>query len=333
MEFNLILFLIITILSVFSISLILIQNIFIITLITAFISFFLSILYMILTALDVAFTEIAIGAGISTALFLIVIRLSNQYNYFANPINTSSNIGQYKKILTLSVLFIFAIILGISFIDLPLFGDILNPSNNFLYKDYIESTNSVFNVPNAVTIILGSFRGFDTLGETAVIAIAAIGVYSVLLNEDETKDKPLYSSVLSRNYILNSAIFSLFPFLLLYAIYVQFHGDFGPGGGFQAGVIFAAPYILLIIMNNNSKYSAFSVNKLLSLLGVGVLIYSATGFLSVFLGGNFLDFYYFGNNFEHSYHYGLFFIELGVGITVFAAMLSIIMNFYKQLNT
>ncbi len=333
MEFNLILFLIITILSVFSISLILIQNIFVITLITGFISFFLSILYIMLTALDVAFTEIAIGAGVSTALFLIVIRLSNQYNYFAKPINTSVNIGKYKKIFTLSVLFIFAIILGVSFIDIPVFGDILNPSNNFLYKDYLESTNTIFNVPNAVTIILGGFRGFDTLGETAVIAIAAIGVYSVLSKEEEAKDKPIYTSVLSKNYILNSAILSLFPFLLLYSIYVQFHGDFGPGGGFQAGVIFAVPYILLIIMNNNYQYSAFSMNKLLSFLGVGVLIYSITGFLTIFLGGNFLDFYYFGSNFDHAYHYGLFFIELGVGITVFAAMLSIIINFYKQLDT
>lgn len=119
----------------------------------------------------------------------------------------------------------------------------------------------------------------------------------------------------------------LIPYILLFAFYVQFHGDYGPGGGFQAGVIFASALILygLVFGLGSIKRVAppIVVEKCMAL---GVLVYAGTGVLTMALGGKFLDY----NVLEHhvlpswhlpsGQHLGIFLVELGVGITVTAVM-------------
>ncbi len=112
--------------------------------------------------------------------------------------------------------------------------------------------------------------------------------------------------------------------ILLYALYVQFHGDFGPGGGFQAGVIFAVAFILFGLV-----FSLRQLRKLVpdwvvhQLVALGLLLYAGTGVLTLFLGGNFLDYNVLADVAYQGQHWGIIAIELGVGITVFAVMLSI----------
>ena len=123
----------------------------------------------------------------------------------------------------------------------------------------------------------------------------------------------------------------LAPFILLFALYVQFHGDYGPGGGFQAGVIFASAFILYALiygMDNARKVLPPSVRRIL--LGLGVLIYAGTGVVGMMMGGNFLNYSVLLHDPLHGQHLGINVIELGVGTTVFAAMVTIFFVFAGQ---
>lgn len=108
------------------------------------------------------------------------------------------------------------------------------------------------------------------------------------------------------------------PLIMLFGLYVQFHGDFGPGGGFQAGVIVAAAFVLYALvfgLDHAREVAPDSALRVLSALGV--LIYGGTGVLNMWLGGNFLDYNTLSPEHPtHGQHYGILAIEFGVGMTV-----------------
>ena len=114
----------------------------------------------------------------------------------------------------------------------------------------------------------------------------------------------------------------LIPVILLFALYVQFHGDYSPGGGFQAGVIFAAGiilYALIFGLENTMEAMPPWILKILS--ASGVLIYAGVGLETLLLGGNYLDYNFLADEPTHGQHLGIFLVELGVGVTVFSTML------------
>ncbi len=114
----------------------------------------------------------------------------------------------------------------------------------------------------------------------------------------------------------------LIPFILLYALYVQMHGEYSPGGGFQAGVIFAAAFILYALVFGFSHATRVVSLKALRILTVlGALIYGGTGVVSMLLGGNFLEYSVLAKDAVVGQKWGILVIELGVGITVFSVML------------
>ena len=121
----------------------------------------------------------------------------------------------------------------------------------------------------------------------------------------------------------------LIPYLLLFAFYVQFHGDFGPGGGFQAGVILAAGFILFALVYGPQALQKVCKPRVVEfLVALGVLIYGGTGVVTLLLGENFLDYDALNPAHpSHGQHYGIFAVELGVGVTVTAVMLSIFYSF------
>ncbi len=123
----------------------------------------------------------------------------------------------------------------------------------------------------------------------------------------------------------------LIPFILLFALYVQFHGDFGPGGGFQAGVIFGSAFILYALIfgiDNARRVVPASVRRLG--LAAGVLLYAGVGVASLFLGGNYLNYSVLADEATRGQHLGINLIEFGVGTTVAAAMISIFFVFAGQ---
>ena len=120
----------------------------------------------------------------------------------------------------------------------------------------------------------------------------------------------------------------LLPFILLFALYVQFHGDFGPGGGFQAGVIFAAAFILYSMIFGVQAAQRILPNGILRAgIAGGVLIYAMVGVLDLMLGANYLDYSPMAAHAKKGQHLGIFLVELGVGITVASVMMTIFFTF------
>ena len=136
---------------------------------------------------------------------------------------------------------------------------------------------------------------------------------------------------MTRHTILRVIAKSMIPYILLFALYVQFHGDFGPGGGFQAGVIFAAGFILYSLIfgiENGRKVMPPWLRR--ALLSIGVIIFGGTGLFGLILGGNFLDYNVLLGNPVAGQHLGILLVELGVGITVSATMITIFFVFASQ---
>jgi multicomponent Na+:H+ antiporter subunit B len=120
----------------------------------------------------------------------------------------------------------------------------------------------------------------------------------------------------------------LIPFMLLFALYVQFHGELGPGGGFQAGVIIAATMIFYAII-----YGLPTARKVVpdwlveAMMPLGVLMYAGVGVAGLLLGGNYLDYFVLDHDPVHGQERGVFWIEVGVATTVSGVMLKIFYMF------
>ena len=134
-----------------------------------------------------------------------------------------------------------------------------------------------------------------------------------------------------RHFVLRVITKLLMPFILLFALYVQFHGDYGPGGGFQAGVIFGAGFILYALVYGISNAMRVApAGALRVLISAGLLLYIGVGYASLALGGNFLDYGVFAHEPAHGQHLGIFLVELGVGVTVAATMVIVFFNFASR---
>lgn len=140
----------------------------------------------------------------------------------------------------------------------------------------------------------------------------------------------------------------LIPYILMFGLYVQFHGDFGPGGGFQAGVIFAAAFILYGLVYGLEEVQKVAPPRVIEkLIALGLMLYASTGVACMVWGGNFLDYdmlqhgflteipaaidFFPGDKPHHflpeGQHLGIFLVELGVGITVTSVMTMIFYAF------
>lgn len=123
----------------------------------------------------------------------------------------------------------------------------------------------------------------------------------------------------------------MIPFILLFALYVQFHGDFGPGGGFQAGVIIAAGIIFYGLIHGIDTIRRIVPARLVeTALASGVLIYAGVGLAGLFLGGNYLDYFVLDHDPVHGQHRGIFWVEVGVATTVSGVMLKIFYVFASR---
>jgi multicomponent Na+:H+ antiporter subunit B len=118
------------------------------------------------------------------------------------------------------------------------------------------------------------------------------------------------------------------PFVLLFALYVQFHGELGPGGGFQAGVIMAAALILYAIIFGLPAVQRLVPDALVeSMMAIGVLVYAGVGVAGLLMGGAYLDYFVLDHDPVHGQERGIFWVEVGVAITVSGVMLKIFAMF------
>ncbi|MEP7209288.1 MAG: Na(+)/H(+) antiporter subunit B [Alphaproteobacteria bacterium] len=290
-------------------------------------------------AVDVSFTEAVVGSGVSTLITLGAILLTRSE---ARPVPWQALIAPSLVTLVVGGLLIYA-----SF-DLPNLGDAMSPANAYVGRMYLEQAAHDIGSPNVVTAVLSSYRGFDTLGETTVIFAAGVGVALMLgfgeraLQDAHRSIAPLWVEG-DHHVVLRVAAKLLIPLIAIYAFYVQFHGDLGPGGGFQAGVIMAVAIILhALVFGLHVTMKAIPPQLTRGLAAIGVLIYAGVGVANMINGGAFLDYdHLFPPRFEarlpdsslagghHIWgqHFGIMGIELGVFLTVAATMVTIFYAF------
>lgn len=130
------------------------------------------------------------------------------------------------------------------------------------------------------------------------------------------------------NAVLRVVTKIIVPVILVFSLYVQFHGDYGPGGGFQAGVIFAAGFILYaLVFGVEAIERVFSAAALRIMTALGLLLFAGVGFWSLLGGERYLDYDALAQEPLVGQHLGIFLVELGVGITVAAVMITVFVAF------
>jgi multicomponent Na+:H+ antiporter subunit B len=274
-------------------------------------------LFMDLDAVDVAFTEAAVGAGVTTVLMLSSLHLTKRWEALPrrNPLLALLAVGVTGAALVYAVL------------DAPLLGDPSAPVHQHVTPRFIEQGLAEVGMPNLVTAVLASYRGYDTFGETVVIFTAGLAVLLLLGIQDDPRLRPGVSAI-GDQLVLRSVVKVLLPLILLYGLYVQFHGDFGAGGGFQAGVIFATGFVLYdLVFGEGSARAVVPPGWLHRLAALGVLIYGGVGVYSLMVGRPFLDYSALADDPVHGQHLGVLLVELGVGIAVFSVVLLIFYAF------
>jgi len=133
---------------------------------------------------------------------------------------------------------------------------------------------------------------------------------------------------MDNNPILRIATKILFAPIILFGLYVQFHGDFGPGGGFQAGVIVASAFILYAIVFGLEKgKELFPLSINIFLLALGGILYGGVGIASMMLGDEFLSYNVLGSSQQAGQHIGILIVEFGVGLTVSNVMIALFYAF------
>jgi multicomponent Na+:H+ antiporter subunit B len=152
------------------------QDLFAASMLTGIFSLLSAGLFTLMDAVDVAFTEAAVGAGISTVLLLGALSLSARKEY-----------QRPRRVMPFVVVAVTGAALIFSTLDMPHYGDPAAPIHHHVAPDYIEGTRTDFGLPNIVTAVLASYRGLDTLGETAVVFTAAVGVLMLLVGDRKRK--------------------------------------------------------------------------------------------------------------------------------------------------
>ncbi|MEP1445990.1 MAG: Na(+)/H(+) antiporter subunit B [Paraglaciecola sp.] len=289
--------------------------------------------FVALDAVDVAFTEAAVGAGIFPILMLMVLGVTGRYEKIA----AERKKARVKNVAVLMAMLVTGGLLIAGMLDMPAFGDPDAPAQQHVNIRYIEQSPEEIGIPNMVTSVLASYRGYDTLGEVLVIFTAAMGVLALFSSQLFSTGKPSIKSEkndMHEHNVLRIVSKILIPLILLFAFYVQFHGEYGPGGGFQAGVIFAAGIILYTMLYGLDKARQVIKPVVLRVLcAFGVFIYGCTGVVSMLSGGNFLDYSVLASDAIVGQHLGILVIELGVGITIAAGMILIFFAFSHQAAT
>ena len=158
-------------LAVTALALLKLRNLFAVAMLAGIYSLLSAGLFVALDAVDVAFTEAAVGAGISTILVLGTLSLVGHEQ--KKPTRSS--------VIPLLVVLVTGSILVYGTLDMPPYGDPDNPAHHHVAPHYLEESEHEIGIPNVVTSVLASYRGYDTMGETTVIFTAMVGVLLLLM--------------------------------------------------------------------------------------------------------------------------------------------------------
>jgi multicomponent Na+:H+ antiporter subunit B len=312
--------LLLTLLVITAVAIVRTTNLFVAVMLLGIFSLLIAANFFILDAADVALTEAAVGAGISTVLFLGALALTTEFERAPTP----------HRWLSLAVVTGATLVVLYATFDKPAFGDPGAPVHQHVAPWYLEKTPELVGIPNVVTAVLGSYRGYDTLGEVFVVFTAGIGVLFLLSGRRRSAGGRLHGSPQDTSIGLRSHVIPLVvsrlltPFILLFGLYVQFHGEYGPGGGFQAGALIAAAFILYALVEGEQRgLEVLPQSALNALMVGGALLYGGVGVMGILLGADFLDYSVLASDPVSGQQLGIILIEAGVGMTVTGVLLSI----------
>jgi multicomponent Na+:H+ antiporter subunit B len=169
-------------LAVTAIAILRIPNLFAVVMLAGIYSLLSAGLFTVMDAVDVAFTEAAVGAGISTVLMLATLALvgSKVKTPQLRITEISAKVPSRRPLFPLAVVLVTGAALLYGTLDMPPYGESANPVHQHVAPRYLEESGEEIGIPNVVTSVLASYRGFDTLGETTVVFTAAIGVMLLL---------------------------------------------------------------------------------------------------------------------------------------------------------
>lgn len=295
------------------------RNLFASVMLMSIFSLLMAAVFFLLDAADVALTEAAVGAGIATVLMLSALALTAEEEKAPRRRNLRA---------TLLVLVTAGTIFYATF-DKPALGDPEAPVHQHVAPQYIEMTRELVDIPNIVTAVLASFRAYDTLGEVVVIFTAGIGVLFLLGSSAPMGGvAPHLPEVIPEGSRIHQPLRimgkAVIPFIILFALYVQFHGEYSPGGGFQAGALLASGIILYgLLEGREPAFRVIPLQLLRFMAAGGILLFGGVGVLTLLLGGNFLDYDVLADDTVAAQQLGILIIEAGVGITVAGVLLSI----------
>jgi multicomponent Na+:H+ antiporter subunit B len=264
------------------------------------------------------------------------------------------------KTIGAAIVLLFGSLLIYFTLDFPVWGDPKSPASTHVSPYYIENTLEDTSVPNIVTAVLADYRGYDTMFETVVIFTAVIACFFLLRSFKPTgPETRLYRHIptgitfriekggrypresadferidlqwVPHDLIIKTTCRLIIPFIQIFTLYVIAHGHHSPGGGFQGGVILGASVIVFAISHNlRSSIKRISEKIVVLICTLGVFLYAATGGLCLLLGSNFLDYsalsQIFGVDPVTARSHGILLVEIGVGMAVMAAMISLYYN-------
>jgi multicomponent Na+:H+ antiporter subunit B len=305
-----------TLLVITAIAIVRTKDLFVAVMLTSIFSLLMAANFFILDAADVALTEAAVGAGVTTVIFLCALALTDDKEKPRQG-------GRWVAFGTVGVL---ALLIIYATFDKPRLGDPDAPVHQHVAPWYIEKTTEYIDIPNVVTAILSSFRGYDTLGEVFVVFAACIGVLFILgVSPPRKTRKVIEKNSGLRHHLIPQVVGRLLiPFIVLFGLYVQFHGEYGPGGGFQAGAIIATGVILYALLEGESEaLRAIPRGVLLGMVVGGALLYGGVGVACMIMGGAFLDYSVLAADPIFGQQLGILIIEAGVGMAVCGALLAI----------
>ena len=201
-------------------------------------------------------------------------------------------------------------------LTMPVFGDEDNPTNNEVAEHYLEYGREETGSANAVTAMILSYRGFDTLGESCVLFLAVTAVMILLLRDrnntsemdaaKQTREDAIAAG--HQDPILRQVSWLLVPFIFLFAIYVLLHGEESPGGGFSGGTVLGAGLILFSAAFGHQNIRAFMDRRTYAAVRTcGLLLYALLYGAYIFIGANGLPNYLTGM---------VLLIDLAVGLVV-----------------
>ncbi len=319
-------------LGVITIAIIRMRSLFAIVMLSGVYSLVSAAWFQAMDAVDVSFTEAAVGAGVSTTLILAAMLLTVRTAKPSKPI--SKRWGPLVVVIATGAVLLYAST------DLPSFGAADSPANSHVGKAYIDETPHDVGTPNIVTAVLASYRGFDTFGETVVVFAAGVAVILLLgfgeraraASDWRGKDEEQGENFSDDSHLILRVVSKfLIPLIAIFAFYVHFHGEYSPGGGFQAGVIFAVAVMLYaMIFGLGAAMKAFPPVWARVGAAIGVAVYGMTGVVCMINGGDFLDYdYIFGppTGEVHGHHNwpqitGIIGVEVGVVVAVACVMIT-----------